>query len=283
MIKKLDGNELLYPFFKSWLEKEQDTAQEFIKKARDALGIWLHPKYYQELPIIVPYAIRDSSCRRSGPNHTDEWGTPDIRGFFRDDNSLIKNIVNSMTVKSPTHWLKGLKGNGFTASHVWREPSDYKENPILASRRPELNSFVPNLVWLPKQIAKLTDREGSFAQHYLQALSRHIYGKVEVKNGVIKLVNDIWNLLPSPNDLRNVALPDINTIAFFDYQEKIVNKRKTKRIAAIRDACQDILEFKSISTSTLVTKRYRDGLPSISHDNLSKLKKWLDDYLNALQ
>ena len=58
MIKKLDGNELLYPFFKSWLEKEQDTAQEFIKKAIDALGnegtpVSVSFQYDKELPHII--------------------------------------------------------------------------------------------------------------------------------------------------------------------------------------------------------------------------------------
>lgn len=33
---------------------------------------------------------------------------------------------------------------------------------------PKVNSFVPNLVWLPKPLAVLTDVEGSFAQQYVQ-------------------------------------------------------------------------------------------------------------------
>jgi hypothetical protein len=50
---------------------------------------------------------------------------------------------------------------------VWRElvPSGH------ASRVRETYSFVPNLVWLASQVSKLSDREGSFVQTYLQALS----------------------------------------------------------------------------------------------------------------
>ena len=58
----LDGNEVLYPFFKKWIEAEPVAAQGFVKKAIDELGIWMHPRYYHELPIFVPYAVRDPFC-----------------------------------------------------------------------------------------------------------------------------------------------------------------------------------------------------------------------------
>ena len=283
MVKRLDGNELLYHFFqKSWLEEEPEAARDFIKKAIDTLGIWMNPRYYQELPIVVPYAVRDSSCRHSGPNKIDEWGAPDLNGFFRDDNSLIKGIVSSMRVISQTQWLSGFKGNGFTASHVWREPTGYSTSRILASRRPDLNSFVPNLVWLPKQIAKLTDREGSFAQRYLQKLSRHIYESISIKPSVKGLVGNIWNALPAPEGLSNVDLPDTSDIAFFEYKDKIVEVRK-KKIQVVCAACNEVLENRGISAAKVIATRYTQGLPSVKHNNLRKLVAWLEDYLQAIR
>lgn len=283
MAKKLDGNELLYHFFqKCWLEEDPDSAHDFIKKAIDTLGIWMHPKYYQNLPIVVPYAVRDPDCRHSGPNGADEWGTPDKNGYFRDDNSLIKGIVSSMEIKSPIKWLRGLKGTGFTASHVWREPSDYARTKILASRRPELNSFVPNLVWLPKQIAKLTDREGSFAQHYLQKLSRYIYGDLPVESKKAKFLDPIWKSLPAPKDVNGVSLPPIEAIPFFEYKISMVAMRKDKRIGAVRDACLQIAGTGIMSARTLVAERYKTGLPKVSRPHLQKLGDWLDEYLAVL-
>jgi hypothetical protein len=41
-------------------------------------------------------------------------------------------------------------------------------------------SFLPNLVWLPSQLAKLSDREGSFVQT-LAAVSRRIYRGVKLR------------------------------------------------------------------------------------------------------
>lgn len=278
----LDGNELLYPFFKKWIETEPAAAQGFVKKAIDELGIWMHPRYYHELPIFVPYAVRDPLCRHSGPNRSDEWGAPDARGYFRDDNSLIKGIVSSMPVLSRTIWLRGKKGGGFTASHVWRQPRDFAQTGVLASRVPKLNSFVPNLVWLPKQIAKLTDREGSFAQRYLQKLSRYIYGGVRVKALIRPLIDDVWGLLPEPPGLDEVEMPNKDDIAFFAYKDNIVNQRKEKQIAGVRNACQTILAGGPLPAGKLISARYSEGLPWVAQNALHELAEWLGTYLDAL-
>lgn len=283
MAKVIDGNELLYHFFqKSWLEDEPEAARSFIKKAIDELGVWMHPDYYTELPVVVPYAVRDSYCRPHNGS-ADEWGKPNSDGYFRDDNSLIKGIVSSMKVVSKSKWLRGMKGNGFTASHVWREPSDYATSHLLASCRPELNSFVPNLVWLPKQIAKLTDREGSFAQHYLQLLSWHIYGNVPVKTSATNLIDDIWKKLPAPKDVSDVVLPSVDQIAFFEYKPSIVEMRKIKRIGAVRDACDEILKTGVLTAKTLVSERYKQGLPYVQRHSLKALSDWLNTYLSAVK
>ena len=277
-----DGNDLLYSFFKEWIESDPEAAQSFVKKAIDGLGIWMHPQYYHELPIFVPYAVRDSTCRHSGPDHSDEWGAPDAYGYFRDDNSLIKGIVSSMPVMSRTIWLMGKKkGSGFTASHVWRRPTNYAERRILASRMPNLNSFVPNLVWLPEQIAKLTDREGSFAQRYLQKLSRHIYGDVKVKAHARQLTDEVWALLPEPDGLDEVEMPSIGDIAFFAYKDNIVTRRK-KTISGVCNACQAILVGGPLPAGKLISARYTEGLPRVSRESLIELKTWLGSYLDAL-
>ena len=102
----------------------------------------------------------------------DQWGSPNAQGFFRDDNSLVKELPGSLTVTSSSQLYKGRRlGNGFVASHLWRELSIGG----LASRHPLTYSFVPNLVWLPSEVAALTDREASFVQSYTQAISIKVY------------------------------------------------------------------------------------------------------------
>jgi hypothetical protein len=43
-------------------------------------------------------------------------------------------------------------GKGFVASHVWRK----LVNGSSAPQHALTNSFIPNLVWLPTQVAKLS-------------------------------------------------------------------------------------------------------------------------------
>lgn len=132
--------------------------------------------FYRKLPIILPYVVRDNSCRIKKPTGEDEWGSANSKGFLRDDNTLLKGIVRSFKIKS----MKILEydgkklGTGFVASHIWGKVS-VDNNIMISSRHHKLNSFVPNLVWLPVQISKLTDREGSFAQSLLQAISYDLW------------------------------------------------------------------------------------------------------------
>jgi hypothetical protein len=85
-------------------------------------------------------------------------------------------------------------GSEFVAFHVWRVVNDDR----LASRITLLNSFVPNLVWLPGQIAKLTDREGSTVQQTLQAVAHVIYRDAHVRHDVRNLVKKAWAMIPAP-------------------------------------------------------------------------------------
>ena len=168
------------------------------------------------------------------------------------------------------------------AAPLWRQPTDFARTGVLASRIPKLNSFVPNLVWLPKQIAKLTDREGSFAQRYLQKLSRHIYGGVRIKARARQLIDDIWGSLPEPPCLDEVEMPSIDKIAFFAYKDNIVNQRKEKKIAAVRNACQTLLVGRPLLVKKLISTRYTEGLPRVAPNALHELAEWLGTYLDAI-
>jgi hypothetical protein len=87
-----DGNDLLYHYFQKTLLTE-DAEQFRLLTARLIVGlaVWLPRTAYRRYPLLVPYAVRDPTCRgnarRSLP---DQWGAPDAQGHFRDDNSLVK-------------------------------------------------------------------------------------------------------------------------------------------------------------------------------------------------
>ena len=142
------------------------------------MAIWLPLEVYQHIPVLMPWVVRDPQCRGSkNKNIPDQWASPNEDGYLRDDNSLVKSLTRSLSVRGPkgSHLNGSRMGSEFVASHIWRKVDADR----LASRIPLLNTFVPNLVWLPSQIAKLSDIEGGIVQQTLQAISRGIYSNVE--------------------------------------------------------------------------------------------------------
>jgi len=177
---KIDGENVLYHYLqKDLLIKDVWLFQMLAAKLVASLGIWFHPDIYKKIPVLLPYARRDATCRKNcNKNRIEEWGSPDKNGFFRDDNSLIKNIPKRLIIKSSLKDIYDTRkiGSGFVACHIWRtlNVQGRKKTRILAAQNPLTYSFIPNLVWLPRQVAKLTDREGSFTQLYLQAVAYKI-------------------------------------------------------------------------------------------------------------
>jgi len=164
------------------------------------LSIWIPPSFCKKLPIILPYVVRDPSCRVKRETGEDEWGSANEHGFLRDDNTLIKGLVRSFDIRSPTvRSYDGFRlGRGFVASHIWRNVR-IKGTHMISSRHHKLNSFVPNLAWLPIQISKLTDREGSLPQRLLQAISHKIYREISLPREILNL----WEYLPFPEEFHD--------------------------------------------------------------------------------
>ena len=236
------------------------------------LSIWLPQDFYKTIPIILPYVIRDSSCRKNTNNRNEEWGSANSYGFLRDDNSLIKGIVNSFIINSPNikEYNKAKKGNGFVASHVWRE-INVEDRTILASTYHRTNSFVPNIVWLPKQISKLTDREGSYAQQVLQTLSHKIYSMIKTDEGI----DDIWNILPNPD------LPltfDTESLNYFNVHEIWLEKRKKGLLNEI-ETIKSVLGTGKVEKGLKVkSSRYLPTLADTDPAKNKELIEWLDYY-----
>jgi len=85
---------------------------------------------------------------------------------------------------------------------------------FISNRHHSFNSFVPNIVCLPRQIAKLTDQDGSIAQSVLQTLSHHIYHDVEMPSEI----ESLWKRLPCPGKYIDLQL-QIENVIFFRVNE----------------------------------------------------------------
>jgi len=189
------------------------------------------------------------------------------KGYLRDDNSLIKDIFNTCPIKSPEikQYNKHFLGKGFVASHIWREVNNSDK---LASTLPFTNSFIPNLVWLPKQISKLTDREGSYAQKLLQSISYKIYREINEDD----YTNEIWEYLPNP---KIESRFDIEKLNFFDISDVWIEKR-LKKLNNEFDSILNVIDKKESVLKKVKCSVYLPTLEkNLNEENREEFKNWI--------
>ena len=283
-MKLINGNNILYHFLqKDLFNSDIWLFQMLSARLVASLGIWFHPQVYQRMPILLPFAVRDLTCRRRKEGDIEAWGAPDEDGYLRDDNSLVKALPKSLNVISPRQALYSGKriGTGFVASHVWRQIDGSSVGAQLASRDPVLNTFVPNLVWLPAQVSKLTDREGTFTQLYLQALSAKIYKHLTVPPAISPIVDRAWDMVAVPSGIPEQGLPNTEELSYFEPTTDFYAKRH-KKIQDVADAFQQLADSGTIA-GKVVTTRYGDGLPSLSEEVVHARLQEFQNYLLAIE
>jgi hypothetical protein len=269
----IHGDDLLYTFFKDMFERDAKQAIEISRDLLVATAIWLPLDLYEVQPVLLPWVVRDPTCR--GSRHRgvdDEWSAPNSEGFMRDDNSAIKGLCRSLPISAPrVTRLNGARmGTEFVASHVWREIA----SPELASRHPLLNSFIPNLVWLPSQVAKLSDREGSPLQLVLQAMSSKVYRAHVVNPEMRPIVEEAWSLIPQPNMCPEF---DVAKLSWFVVTDRFRTLRST-RIREVRDAFATVVAGGSLSRK-VVSTRYTAGIGDVSIDACRRMVGLLDRFI----
>jgi hypothetical protein len=279
--RKIEGNDLLYHFLqKTLLETDFDQFRELASRLVTELGIWFPSSTYRRFPLLLPYAVRDPSCRgNKSKGIPDQWGSPSDGGYFRDDNSLIKGLPRSLAIRNPANRLvhQRLLGTSFVASHVWRELAGGGH----ASRDPLTYSFIPNIVWLPSQVSKLTDREGSFVQSYLQALSTHIYRPVDLAPDLRRIVQPMWERLIVRPDVTDLPLPDPATLNYFSAGEAWI-ARRTRTLWLVIEALGEAREGKS-PIRKVISTRYTVGLQQLPRPAIEALLEWLTVYAQAVE
>lgn len=277
---RINGENILYHYLQKDLFKSDIWLfQMLCARLVAGLGIWLHPSIYEKMPTLLPFAVRDPSCRKRKEGDVEAWGAPSENGYLRDDNTLVKAIPKSMLVESARQPLyHGRRiGNGFVAAHVWRQVKGSAIGATLASRDPWANTFIPNLVWLPAEVAKLSDREGTFTQLYLQALSAKIYRHVVVAPALRPIVDKIWGMLDLPVGIPEQGLPQIEDLSFFQANDGHLRARR-QAVADVVAALRNVLSDEPL-TAKVITSRYGDGLPSVHRAELTKRATELADYL----
>jgi len=274
--RKVDGSGVLYHFLqKDLIQSDVFFFQMLVARLVVGLGIWFTPSLYRELPFLVPYAVRDPHSRGNQRlGLPDQWGSPNPRGYFRDDNSLIKKVPASLPIRSRLVDVYDRRsiGTGFVASHVWRQLEG--DTAQLASRDPRTYSFIPNLVWLPSSVAALTDREGSFAQTYLQAIAHKVFRHQEVAPEFRAMVDDAWSLLPVPTEIPEQGLPAIEELNYFEETPQFVARRH-QMIADVAAGLRTVAVGSELKRKVIST-RYTEGLPLVRSDVAAELAARLE-------
>jgi hypothetical protein len=267
------GDDLLYRFFEEGFRSRPEVFAFVPQLLITATAIWLPLDVYRTWPVLLPWVIRDPTCR--GKRKTglpDMWSAPDRHGYLRDDNSLIKSLTRSLVVQGPpgSHAHGSTMGTEFVASHVWRVVNADQ----LASRTPLLNSFVLNLVWLPSQVAKLSDREGGAVQHVLQAMAYEIYRRAPVNPARAAITERAWETLPRPEvDLEAI---DIDSLNWFKTTDAFYRTR-AGRLDSVIDALTALEEGKDLP-DRVVTTRYAAGLPLVPLAARTELRQFLSEF-----
>lgn len=286
MHKKVDGEDILYHILYKRIIKasdEKDPSIEVKFMIEQLLlwgGVWFKPDTYKQMPVLRPYVIRDSSCRKINPSTgKDSWGHANNKGLMRDDNSSIKGIPSSLLIQSPMFEMNGKTlGKGFVASHVWTKMQTQRGHSCNWERT---NSFIPNLVWLPAQLSKLTDREGSYAQQFIQHISYLLYSGVSFTDPQI---TGIWSQLKNPN-ITPVCRFDLNDLNFFVHDNKWVNDRRLVLINELQSII-NILTGGSPVVKRICSSKYIPTLISVlgtmSYSDTVDLINWIDANLGVL-
>jgi hypothetical protein len=279
--RPLDGGAVLYGYLQhELLSSDVWLFQMLTARLIVGLGVWLGPEIYARHPLLRPHAVRDPAARgNAARGMPDEWGAPNGEGLFRDDNSLIKRMPYSLTVRAPRNrrYNGARLERGFVASHVWRT---LEGDGGLASRNRLTYSFVPNLVWLPREISMLTDREGSFVQEYIQAISLKLYRRLPVSDALRPLVEESWSLLPEPRGVPSEGLPDVSELNIFVPTERFFGTRR-RDLERVIEALR-LLRQGGHLTGKVVASRYGAGLSKLSRRDVGKLERTLDTYRAAL-
>ena len=202
--------------------------------------------------------------------------------LFVDDNSMIKNYAQGKVVSSKKiQYYDGKKiSEGFWACHIW----DRLEDETLTNTDNSLFSFIPNIVWLPKELSRLTDHV-PIVKDVLKQLSVHIYGQLRMPNQALQsIVDESWEKLS--NSRYNQVIPKSALPAIDDFNTMIIPDRTiSRKVRKLKKYTKGLLEHGHGRIVPPDSQVHKYGRTIVDTDMSSALTlgQWLEGYLNALQ
>lgn len=247
-----------------------DLKKKFYKECIEKVSIWLPIELYKKMPIFYPYSIRG----RRHDETSDNWGAANDEGWLIDDNSDVKDLIRGKKIKGTKQKLN----KGYIACHIWPN----------TTKIPQLFTFVPNLVWLPSPIARLSDNEESLFSKMLKQFSiNHFYNIQCDKKEMHQIASESWELLfnQSLHDVININFNQKNLlISDLDIQRLI--RKTSSNITKIIEHVELLLRGKYVNLNErLIHSRYLPSLKEIIDKNpksCNKMVAWLQRFRDAL-
>jgi hypothetical protein len=141
-----------------------------------------------------------------------------------------------------------------------------------------LNTFVPNLVWLPTQVSKLSDREGGPVQSALKKWSIVIYKEHQVDDQFGEMVRSLWDVLPEPEGTRP-PFDLVDELNWFEVNVRFLALRR-QRINEVLAALESLRVGEPLVRKVIAT-RYTEGLGDVSPENRDALASRLRRFVIA--
>lgn len=273
MPRRIDGGNAIYHYLqKVLIPRDDDFSRELVLRLVMDLSIWFPADLYRAAPVLLPYCVRDSSIRSR------EWGSANAQGYLRDNNSILKLLVGNYAIQSPgfQSYHRMARGRGFIAAHAWRwaRPDGKRQ---MATALPQTYSFVPNLAWLPAQVARLTDHEGSYAQQVLQAISCAYFRAVASEHP--SCLSSIWDWLKPPVVEIEV---DTRQLSTFSVSARSITIRRNNLLHEIETVEQTVLTSTPAGRSPR-SFRYLDTLAQTPREQAEGMLAWLAEYRDFLR
>ncbi|MCM3554860.1 hypothetical protein M3697_07040 [Janibacter melonis] len=282
------GSSAVFQSLARTFARDGDEQRLAARKLLLRAGVWLPVETYQAWPVLMPWVVRDNSLAQSKSKAT-QSGLDVIKtaspttGLLRTTNAPIGGLKTGLPVKwagslQETFKSKPLRvgPHEWMQSHCWSHVGSTGHS---AATHPLTNSFVPNLVWLPHAIGRLTDDQRLIFGEEIRAIAWARYRHAPVAPVLQDVVENAWSLLDVPlaspvNERDLVMVNEFVPSAMF-YRPHV---RGVLRIWALLNALESNEDVSAVDVAPAV---YKQSLASAPAATRAALRQHLQPFALA--
>lgn len=275
----VSGSSATFQSLKRVFQRGEDNQRAAARMLLIRSGVWMPVDVYRNWPVLLPWVIR-----RNGLGNHEKGRASKATGLRLDDNAPVGKLKTNLPVSwggrlASTFQAKPLKQGGgeWWQCHCW---SGLAADPTRStSTHPLTNSFVPNLVWLPYAIGRLTDDETLIFKDELRSIAWARYRNVRVAPGLAETVERAWERLDEPQSLT-VPADELALVNEFQVGQKFY-KDRLKYVGQAWSAVNALLDDPDVDGLAVTPKTYAKSLRTIPHSARLALRDQLEPFAQA--